>query len=132
MKHSILALFCSVLLAQVADADETYRVLGIAQPTDGETLRNIGGALDVAIEIEPDLMDDHVIDAIFDGVRRNRNDRQTNFVMDEVWRGAHTLQIVVLDSTGREVARSEVIRFFVHQTSLLNPNNPQTSPNTQN
>ena len=43
----------------------------------------------------------------------------TAFQLQEVWRGMHNLQAEVLDETGQLMIRSEPIRFYVQQTSIL-------------
>jgi hypothetical protein len=42
--------------------------------------------------------------------------------LPDVFRGTHTLQVVVLDSVGTELVRSQSRTFFVQQTSVQNPN----------
>jgi hypothetical protein len=44
--------------------------------------------------------------------------------LTNVVRGEHTLQVVVLDTTGTELMRSPSRTFFVQQVSLQNPNSP--------
>jgi hypothetical protein len=42
--------------------------------------------------------------------------------LPDVFRGQHTLQVVVIDSAGAELMRSPSRTFFVQQTSIQNPN----------
>lgn len=107
---------------------QSYRTLRIANPEETETLWNIEGTLDVSVEIEPSLRSGHVIDVYLDGERQRLDSRETSLTIDEVYRGVHSLEAVVLDSGGRELMRSSTRNFVVQQTSLLNSNNPNTSP----
>ena len=53
------------------------------------------------------------------------------FPINEVWRGEHTLQAEVLDRNDQLLIRSEMIRFYVQQTSVLTAPGaavPQTAP----
>jgi hypothetical protein len=58
---------------------------------------------------------------LLDGQRRNVNTSNARVTLPDVYRGEHTLQVVVLDSAGKELARSPARVFFVQQTSTLNP-----------
>lgn len=112
-------------------ADEAagpYERLSIAQPEQTETLWNIEGTLDVTVEIEPELQPGHEVDLYVDGERQYVGGRRLSFTVDEVYRGVHSLEAVVLDGSGEEIMRSPTRNFVVQQTSLLNPNNPNTSP----
>lgn len=128
LSRMLLVTVATLLAAANAGADGPYRRIRITQPADGQTLRNIEGTLDVSVEIEPALESGDVIDAVLDGDRKGLASRGTAFELSDVYRGTHRLRVVVLDADGRVVGRSSEIEFFVHQTSLLNPNNPNTSP----
>jgi hypothetical protein len=57
-----------------------------------------------------------------DGQRRNVNTTGTRVALSDMVRGSHTLQVIVIDAAGAELARSASRTFFVQQTSVLNPN----------
>jgi hypothetical protein len=99
-------------------ADPGYSVLDIVSPTQEETLHNIEGNLGVRVATNPGLKSGHRIDAILDGQRRALGVRSLDFTLTEVFRGEHTLQILIVDSAGREVVRSAPVTFFVRQTSV--------------
>ena len=106
-----------------------YRRLSIVQPGREETLRNIEGRLDVRIEVDPPIRGRHELRAFLDGQPvQSVPPAATAFTVANVFRGEHTLRVAIVDETGREIATSDAVRFFVHQTSLLNPSNPATSP----
>jgi hypothetical protein len=107
-----------------ATPQATYRAINIASPTEQQTLWNIGAQLNVQVELDPPLMTGHRVDLIFDGQRRNLNAGSTQMTVPDVFRGAHTLQAVVIDAAGAEVARSPTRNFFVQQNSIQNPNSP--------
>lgn len=96
----------------------TYSVLDIVSPTEQETLHNIEGNLSVRIATNPGLQTGHRIDAILDGQRRALGARSLDFTLTEVFRGEHTLQVVIVESAGAEVKRSASVTFFVRQTSV--------------
>lgn len=100
---------------------QSYSVLDLVSPSDGESFWNIGGELTVQVATNPALRAGHQIDVIFDGSRRTIGARSLDFTLGEVWRGEHTLAAIIVDSAGNELMRSDPVMFFVHQTSIVNP-----------
>jgi len=105
-------------------AQTPYRALNIASPAEQQTLWNIGATLSVQIDMDPPLSTAHRMDLILDGQRRNLNTASLLVTLPEVFRGAHTLQAVVIDASGAEVMRSPTRNFIVQQNSIQNPNSP--------
>jgi hypothetical protein len=103
-------------------APQAYRSVTIVSPAEQETLWNIGAMLNVRVQLDPPLQAGHRIDLVYDGQRRNLNTASTQVTLPDVFRGAHTLQVVVLDDAGAEITRSPPRTFFVQQTSVQNPN----------
>jgi hypothetical protein len=107
-----------------------YDRLAIADPTQEEVLWNIGGTLDVTLELRPRLQAGHGVEIVLDGsVREDLPDDSLSFEIPEVWRGTHTIQARVVDEDGRVLIASPIVTFFVQQTSILNPNNPTPPAN---
>lgn len=103
-------------------SQQSYRAITILNPTQQQTLWNIGGMLDVSLTVDPGLAPGHRIDLVLDGQRRNLDTTTTQMSLTDVYRGVHTLEAIVLDTTGSEVARSAPVTFMVQQTSIQNPN----------
>ena len=99
-----------------------YQSIEVASPAEQETLWNIGTNLPVQVRFQPALQSGHRYDLLFDGQRRNLNTTNARVTLSDVFRGQHTLQVVVIDSAGMEVMRSPARVFFVQQTSTLNQN----------
>jgi hypothetical protein len=97
-----------------------YQNIDIVSPSEQETLWNIGATLTVQVRFQPALQPGHRFDLLYDGQRRNLNAASPSVTLPDVFRGAHTLQVVVLDAAGAEVMRSPPRTFFVQQTSILN------------
>ena len=109
-------------------ANERYRAFNIVSPKQQETLWNVGTVVSVQIELDPLLQTGHLVDLFVDGQRLNLNTRSTDFTLENVYRGTHTVQAVIVDQSGAEVIRSLATTFMVQQSSIQNPNNPN-SPN---
>lgn len=105
---------------QPASATALYQSVEIVSPSEQETLWNIGATLPVQVRFQPALQPGHRYDLVFDGQRRNLNAVAPSVTLPDVFRGAHTLQVVVLDAAGAEVTRSPARTFFVQQTSVRN------------
>lgn len=110
--------------ASTTDAAEpetpfSYESITIASPGEEETLWNIEGVLSVTVTVQPALQDGHRLRAYFDG--RPQDVSGTSFQLQEVWRGAHNLQVEVLDQTGQLMIRSLPNRFYVQQNAIGGP-----------
>jgi hypothetical protein len=105
-----------------------YQSIEVVSPADQETLWNIGTQLPVQVRFQPSLQAGHRYDLLLDGQRRNVNTGNPRVTLPDVFRGTHTLQVIVIDSAGTEVMRSGSRSFQVQQTSTLNPNS-RTSGN---
>ena len=109
-----------------ATPNAPYESVEIVSPAEQETLWNIGAMLTVRTSFMPPLQPEHRYDLVLDGQRRNVNTTSSSVVLPDVFRGEHTLQVVVLEG-GTELMRSALRTFYVQQTSALNPNS-RTNP----
>ena len=109
------------------EPEQPYSRFDIVSPAQQETLWNIGGNLPVQIALQPGLQTGHTLDVVLDGDRQMLNMTGPSSTLSEVFRGVHTIQAVIVDAGGTEVLRSLPIQFMVQQTSILNPNNPNTA-----
>lgn len=100
------------------DQPFSYESIAFSSPTAEQTLWNIGGTLSVEVNVTPSLRSGHRLRLYFDGEPQTITGTQAT--LQEVWRGTHNLQAEVVDSNGEMMIRSEPIRFYVQQTSILN------------
>ena len=101
-----------------------YESFVVIQPAPQETLWGTGGKVEVAIGISPELKPPHRLGLYLDGVPADLDTRATRFEIENVYRGEHTVQAVILDDTNKELLRSAPVTFFVQQTSIYYPRNP--------
>jgi hypothetical protein len=107
-----------------SDEEAGYTSLRIISPGQDEVLWNTGGALDVRINLEPQLQDGHkVLLFLDDQMVSELAGEQRSFQLSEVFRGTHSLRAEVHDANGDGVFRSIAITFTVQQTSVQNQNN---------
>jgi hypothetical protein len=102
------------------DAPLPYRSIEVVSPADQEVLWNIGAMLSVQVSFQPALQSGHRYNLVYDGQTRNVNTTSLRLVLPDVFRGQHTLQVVVVDGRGVELQRSTPRSFTVQQTSVAN------------
>jgi hypothetical protein len=105
-----------------------YQSIDIVSPSDQETLWNTGSILNVQVRFRPALQPGHRFDLALDGQRRNVNTTGGSVVLPDVFRGTHTLEVIVIDGSGAELMRSPSRTFFVQQTSIQSPTNANAPP----
>jgi hypothetical protein len=101
---------------QDQDGPFNYESLSVASPGPEETLWNIEGVLNVSLALSPGLQSGHQVRVYFDGQPRAVSGM--SFQIEEVWRGEHSIQAEVVDSTGRPLIRSTINRFYVQQNTV--------------
>ncbi len=112
-----------------------YQVLQFITPFDQQTLQNIAGNLNVAVEVEPALWVGHTLVIALDNhnVAQYPGDvvptpegdvppsSQFNVTLTQVSRGEHTLQARILDAKKRVLIENVPITIYVHQATRLLP-----------
>lgn len=105
-----------------------YRNVEIWKPGNDNTLPNTD-QVDVAVRVEPALQVGHRLALYLDGALVQGFPQQgMEYSLTNVERGSHSLQLLVVDSQGRQVISSAAVQFHVTQPSVLNPNRPQVAP----
>ncbi len=99
-----------------------YETIAIASPPHEETLRNVQ-SVTVSVSLLPGLQTTfgHEVQLYVDGAPFGQPGEATQFVLEEVERGAHELQAAVFNRSGRELKRSSASVFFLHKHSIVNP-----------
>ena len=107
---------------KTAGAAASYTVLELTSPQNGQTFSNIGGSLNVELRIEPPPQPGLSIWLYLDGKRVDGLPTTgTSFSLQNVWRGEHTLLAAVIDPTGKSLATTAPVTFFVRQRSIITP-----------
>lgn len=112
-------------------AGASYATLAITTPSQGESIVNTGGLVQVNVQLEPYLRPGHNLQVYFDGqLLEGASPNATSYSLMEVPRGEHTLQAVVTDSSGARLQSSDTVTFYVQQTSSIA--NPPVGPALRN
>jgi len=102
--------------------DETrYRRVAILQPVAGLTIPP--GQLDlvVQLDLEPGLQPGHLVSILLNDTPVGRPAATTTVRIDNLVRGTHQIEAVVLDHRNRPIATSAPVEFFVQRTSRRLP-----------
>ncbi len=106
-----------------------YTTIAITTPSQGESIVNTGGAVQVSVQLEPYLRPEHNLHVYLDGQRIEGSPNATSYSLSEVPRGEHTVEAVVTDRRGARLQSSGRVTFYVRQTSIANP---PTGPTLRN
>ncbi|MCC5858886.1 MAG: DUF4124 domain-containing protein [Ectothiorhodospiraceae bacterium] len=97
-----------------------YQNIAIADPPHEGTVRDNEGRVQVRIHIQPELREHHELELLLDG-EPVAGGRSLSYELENVYRGAHQLQVRVRDRRGDVVAESDSSTFYMHQASRLFP-----------
>ena len=103
----------------VEEEEPEYESLEITSPIQEETIWNTGGKVSVSVSLRPGLMTGHRMRMFYDG--RSLGEFPPGAMsaeLKDVERGAHTVQVQVMDESGQMMLQSEEITFFYQQTSV--------------
>jgi hypothetical protein len=100
------------------DAD-IYNSLTIIAPTPDQVLWNVGGVVNVVLDVSPVLRTGDTVTLFYDGQNMSApGSRRLSYVLNEVPRGTHTVRAVISNRSGGDILQSQMITFHVHQTSI--------------
>ncbi len=91
-----------------------YESIEISSPKQDATIRNNTGNVTVTVSLTPGLKDSHSIQVSLDGKTIGEPQKNTSFVLQNVYRGTHTVKANVLNQQGNVVGTSSVT-FHMHR-----------------
>jgi hypothetical protein len=59
---------------------------------------------------------------VFDGLAYGEPQNSAVFVLRDIDRGEHTIQLELIDQNGKLIAVSPVTTFYLHRASVISPN----------
>jgi FlaG/FlaF family flagellin (archaellin) len=102
-----------------AQGVEGYQSLEIVQPENDATVRSNEGTVSVSLSLSPTLVEGHSVKITIDGKELPGEVRSTQFTLNNLNRGSHTLETRIVDASGNVVIRSNRVNFFLRQASIL-------------
>jgi hypothetical protein len=107
---------------------QAYTSCVVSRPTSQEMFQNTQ-TVPASVHVEPDLRAGDRISVLLDGTPVQSDiPADSEFALNSVYRGAHSLAVKVEDSTGAVVCQSPSVAFNVRQSSVLAPNSPLAPP----
>ncbi|WP_290651384.1 DUF4124 domain-containing protein [Aquisalimonas sp.] len=106
---------------QDAEHDSVYEAVEITSPSDGETVRDNQGLVDVRVRLEPGLRPGHYVQLVLNGEPRGEPEAATTIRLTGVHRGEYRVATRIVNAAGDTVAESGTVTFYMHQASRLIP-----------
>lgn len=104
-----------------ATPPETYKV-EITQPENQGTVRDNTGSVYISGRITPRFQRGFRVRLLLNGVPQGAPQGSTVFVLRDIDRGEHSIQLELLDQNGKLIATSPATTFYLHRASLITPN----------
>ncbi len=109
----------SILETSSNDPQAVQFKVSIDSPENEGTIRDNTGSVYVTGSVSPRFVQGHKIQLMLDGDPYQTPQARTMFVLRNVDRGEHTLQLRLLDDTGQAIATSDLVTFFLHRRSVI-------------
>ncbi len=95
----------------------------ILAPGQHDTVHNNAGTMAVAVTVEPPLNPDEgtAIRILLDGKPVTADSTSLSYVLQDIDRGEHWLQALVVDRLGQTLSVSDTVYFTMWQASIQNP-----------
>ena len=120
-RANIMAATDPTLPATKKPAAEPFKV-EIVQPEDQGTVRDNTGSVYVSGKISPMFERGLLVRLLVDGKAQTEPQNNAVFILRDIERGEHTLQMELFDKTGKIIATSPVTTFYLHRASVISPN----------
>ena len=102
-------------------AAEPFKV-EIVQPEEQGTVRDNTGSVYVSGKISPMFERGLMVRLLVDGKALTEPQNNTVFILRDIERGEHKLQMELFDKNGKIIATSPVTTFYLHRASVISPN----------
>lgn len=104
------------------EADQVlgYERVQLLRPSSEQTIRDASHTLTVSVQLVPPLRTKlgHRLQFFLDGQPAGRPTSSTSQTLTEVYRGTHTVQAVVVDASGRQIAQTESRTVYMKPPSV--------------
>jgi len=91
----------------------------ITSPIHEETIRDNTGSIHISGRIGPRFIPGHKVQLYLDGAKYGHPQASILFVIRNIDRGEHQLQLGLIDEKGKPLAKSKSITLFLHRRSVI-------------
>jgi hypothetical protein len=107
-------------LYDIKDTVKTIKfTIDITNPTPDETIRDNTGSVHISGRIGPRFVQGHKVQLYLDGAKYGKPQTSILFVIRNIDRGEHQLQLKLIDAKGKMLAKSKSVTFFLHRRSII-------------
>lgn len=92
--------------------------LKISSPAPDTTFRDSTSEVGVSVEVVPSMPSDYSLAFFVDGVAQTDKTGSTSTTLGGLERGQHSIEAVLYNDKGFEVARSPAVNVFMHQPTV--------------
>lgn len=108
-----------------ANAEPPYKVCELYRPNADEVFFSVS-SVTAKLRLDPQLRPGDKATIALDGKRLNDLQMMgSEFLVQPLYRGTHTLAVVVEDIAGTSLCQTPAVTFHVRQPSVLSPQSPQ-------
>lgn len=120
-RPNVMAATDATMPAPKKPAIEPFKV-EIAQPEDQGTVRDNTGSVYVTGKIYPMFERGLRVSLLVDGTALAEPQNNAVFILRDIVRGEHKLQMELFDQSGKLIATSPVTTFYLHRATVNSPN----------
>lgn len=99
----------------------TYQNFAVAKPEHDESINSNEGNVLVGLSLSPALAEGHAIQVYLDGAKLEDDVMTTQFALNGLNRGTHSLQAKIVDRNGKLLKSTKMINFHLHKASIYTP-----------
>lgn len=92
-----------------------YESVTISSPKQNATIRNNTGNVTVSVTIMPALRNSDLVQIKLDGNPVGEPQKNTSFILNNVYRGSHSVSASIVDQNDSVIASSDNVTFFMHR-----------------
>lgn len=111
-----------------APESASYQNFSIVHPSDNETIWSNRGIVPVALSLQPALKPGDEFQLVLDDHHVIARGRSATVQLQNIDRGTHRLQAVIVDASGKEVAHTNTTTFHLRRTIAKRPAPPSSGP----
>lgn len=111
----------------------SYKSLQIVSPQNDEAIRQNEGIVVIQAQSIPNLMEGHSYVLLLDHNRAGKPQTSPTFVLTNVDRGTHSVQVQIVDSSEQVMIQSpsitfHLLRYVIQSAPMINPLKPNSVP----
>jgi hypothetical protein len=95
--------------------------LEITQPEQNETIRDNTGSVYITGLVKPLFKQGFRVQLYLDNKKYNAPQDRAIYILRNIDRGEHQVQMKLIDNKGKVIAESKVITFYMHRASVNKP-----------